>query len=172
MDFILYSLFLSAILLLLWQSSNLISVFWGSPWVATRKKIIKKVIEEIDLKKGQNFIELGCGDGKVLLEASRTGANIFGYEISPWYFFLAKIKTFGRKNIKVEFKNIWHSDLRKADVVYCYLLPNFLKKLTPKFKKELQFSARLVSIGFQIEDLRLVKKIGLPPQQIFIYQKN
>lgn len=169
--FFLVSLLIIVLVILLWQASNIISIFFGSPFVGTRRDVVKKALELTDLKKGEVFYELGCGTGEVLIEAQKYNVKAMGFEISPFYFLMAKLRTWKYKNIEVRFQDICHVNLQKSDVVYCYLLPGFLKKLTPKFKKELKKSARLASIGFPVPGLNHGKIIIVNNRKIFIYNK-
>lgn len=185
---ILIILFLALIFALgifFWQLSNLISVFFGCLYVSGGRDIIEESLNLVKLKKGEVFYDLGCGKGDALVAAAGLGAKAVGYEISPYYYLWSKIRSFFwniksklspkiRSSVKsgktlVRYKNIKSVDLAKADVVYCYLLPEFLEKLAGKFKKELKYSARLISISFKIPKLKLVQKTKFQGKTIFIY---
>lgn len=155
--------------LLIWQLSNIISVIFGSPYVMLNKDIIRQALKLAGLKKDEVFYDLGCGNGDVLIEAAKTGAKAIGYEISPFYFLLARARTVKYRNIKLNFKNINSIDLSKANVVYCYLMPEILSKLTPKFKSELKAGSRLVSVGFPIKKMRKLLERKINSHKIFIY---
>ena len=159
------------LVLLLWQVSNFVSVFFGAPHVKTKVSIINKALKLVDLKKGETFYELGSGSGDALISASKYNIKVIGFEISPYYYLYSKLRTLRYKNIDVNFKNILDADLSCADIIYCYLLPKLLKKLTPKLKKELKYTARIISIGFPIKSLKLVKKIMFDNHTIYIYKK-
>ena len=159
-----------ALIILLWQVSNLVSVIYGCLYVATDKILIKKALKAANLKKEEIFYDLGCGKGDVLIEAEKMGVRTIGYEISPYYYILAKIKTIRNPRIEVRFKNIFQADLSKADIVYCYLIPKFLEKIYPKFKKEMKSKARIISISFPLKGLSLVYKKKHFNKTIYIYR--
>ena len=96
-----------------------------------------------------------------------------GFEIFPYYYIYAKIKTWKYRNINVQYHNINKVNLSRADVIYCYLMPKFLKKLAPKFRRELKPGSRLISIGFPLSiintpALKIKKKIN--GHKVFIYE--
>ncbi|HLB95469.1 MAG TPA: hypothetical protein VJK26_01025 [Patescibacteria group bacterium] len=164
-------LFFGSILLLFWQASNLISVFLGSPYVRTNRQVIIEALKLSGLKKGEVLYDLGFGNGDVLIEAAKLGAKATGFEISPFYYFLGRIRTWKYPRIQIKYQNIRKADLREAEVIYCYLLPELLEKLSKKFKKELKPSARLISIGFPIKGWTNYQKFKVKKHNIFIYQR-
>lgn len=151
MTIVLILMIFIAIIIFLWQVSNMVSVFFGSPYVTVRKKVIIKALKAANLQKGDIFYDLGSGKGDVLIIAEKFGAKVFGYEISPFYYLWAKARVLNRPNIQIKYQNINNVSLKRADVVYCYLLPKFLEKLSLKFQKELKSGARLISVGFPIK---------------------
>ena len=183
--------------MLFWQVSNFVSVFYGCPYVKMNRNVIRYALKQIDVKKNDIFYDLGCGNGDVLIEASKFGIKTTGFEISPYYYLLAKLHIFillhfynlkilsklcyckrsplgmrGYSNIAIRYKNIFDVDLGSADIIYCYLLPKLLVKLSPKFVRELKSTARVISIGFPIPKLKLIKKVHYRNHQIFIYSKR
>lgn len=167
MNIILYLLFLVSLSILFWQISNFISVFFGSPYVKSNKKMIHEVLKLAHLQDGEIFYDLGCGNGDSLIQAAKFGAKATGFEISPYYYFWAKLRTFYRPNIKIKYQNINNVNLEKVDVVYCYLLPKLLDRLKNKFLKDRP--KKIISIGFKITGLPLQKLYKIKKHKIFIY---
>ena len=64
------------------------------PFVPTPKKHVKKIIDLYGLKPGQKFYDLGCGEGRFIVEASKRGAKATGFELAPWPFARAKANIF------------------------------------------------------------------------------
>lgn len=164
-------LWIFSLTILVWQISNIISVIFGCLYVGTGNRIIKKALKLAQLKKGEVFYDLGCGKADSLVIANSFGAKATGFEISPYYYIWSKIRALPHLNIAVKYRNLKNVDLGKADVVYCYLLPEFLEKLSPKFKYELKKSARLISISFKVPGLRLLKKETFKNKTIYIYSR-
>lgn len=172
--------------LLFWQISNLISVIFGSPYVMLNKNVIRQALKLAGLKKGEIFYDLGCGNGDMLIEAAKMGAKARGFEISPYYYVLAKIRTILwsqqipkiysstkkglLERVRVKYANVYNADLSKANIVYCYLMPEMLSKLTLKFKKELKAGSRLVSVGFPIKALKNGTEYHINTRKVFIYK--
>jgi len=127
----------------------LTSVFasWkGAPWVPTWSADIDRVLKLADIKKGQKFIDLGCGDGRLVQAAARAGAQAIGYEISLLPFLAAKIRQiFARENYKIYFKNFWEVDLKDVDIVYVFLMEKAYPRLKQKLEKELKTGTKVIT---------------------------
>jgi ribosomal protein L11 methylase PrmA len=149
--------------------------FFRSPFVPSNRKTIDKMLEVAKIKKGEKVYDLGCGDGRIVIAADRKfGAEAVGYEISILVWNLAHInKFFKRSKAKILRKDFFKADLRDADVVFCYLLPEVMEKLAPKFKKELKPGARVVSASFHLPKWKLVKKYKREGRvcPVFVYKK-
>ena len=134
------------------------SVLWGLivtggvPFISTNKKDFKEILKAVELKEGEKLYDLGCGKAHLLIYGSKNfGAKGIGYELTLWPYIWAKIKIFlNRVDVKVFRKDFFSIDLSDADVVFCYLFPKVMKKLEPKFEKDLRPGSRVVSYGFKL----------------------
>lgn len=123
-----------------------------TPWVFNRAK--KMLLAHTDVTKPYKIVELGSGWGGPLKKLARIykNAEIVGYEISPFPYYVSKIRTMFNKRIKVYKRNFFHDDLSGYDITYCYLLPRDLEKLVPIFKTMKQGSL-IVTCSFKAEGL-------------------
>lgn len=153
---------ISIIILLL-----LLSAVWPpdspwSPWWKTNQEAGKVVIKLAAITSKDTIYELGSGDCEfLLLAAKQTHAKCVGIEIDPLRHVIAKtrVKLSGLDSkITLKRKNFYDEDVSPATVVYVYLLPRVVKKLTPKFKKELKKGTRIISYRYTIPDLKLIKE--------------
>jgi 16S rRNA A1518/A1519 N6-dimethyltransferase RsmA/KsgA/DIM1 with predicted DNA glycosylase/AP lyase activity len=100
-------------------------VFFGAPYLPTLNPQVKTALNLADLKKGQHLLELGCGDGKVLIAAAKQGIRVTGYELNPILVFICWLRTLRyRKLVRVVWGNFWQVSLPKADAIFVFLLPN------------------------------------------------
>lgn len=161
--------FLLACILLLWQISNLVAIYYGCLFVKADKENVQKVLQKF-AKKDLIFYELGCGNGNILLLADDLKMQATGFEIAPFYYIQSKLRTLFRKNILVKYSNILKVDLNHADIIYCYLLPPLLIKLSIKLRKELKRNAVVISTGFPIDNLKLICEYKINTRKFFVYK--
>lgn len=138
----------------------------GAPFVPTFGRYVKEILQKANLKKGQVFLELGSGDGRVVREAvKRYGVKGIGVEIHPvliWYSrLLTKIVSLythpeGVKRLKdLTFRreNFFKTDLSQAKVIFLFLLPKTIEKLKDKLLSKCQKGTLIISHGFKINGL-------------------
>jgi SAM-dependent methyltransferase len=142
--------------------------------IPAHKKGIAKALEMADIKPNEKFYDLGCGDGRVLIEAVKKYNCLgIGYELMMPYFLLAKIRAkFSGNSEKMDLrlKNIFQSDIENADVIFCFLSPSLMQKMSKYLKtKNLKKGARIVSYAFRVNDMKPVKKISQSKENWNIY---
>lgn len=146
---------------LLFIVTAFVSLFLRVPYVPTKKRVMEEIIKQADLKDGQTFYDLGCGDGRMLIEAEKARkVNAVGYEIAPLvYFFAVARKLLNRSKAQIKFKNFFKENLENADVIFCYLMPAELKRLAKKIQKECKKGTHIISNTFHIEGMEPKKVI-------------
>ncbi|MFA5022030.1 MAG: hypothetical protein WC508_03060 [Patescibacteria group bacterium] len=180
---VLYSLLIIvatfSLLLSLLIGTSAIAVFIVKvPFVPTPQKNVKIVIDQLDLKPGQIFYDLGCGDARFLIEAAKRGAMATGFEIAPWAIWRAKLNIFFQKSqAKVLYKNFYNVNLTDADAVFCFLIDVVMPKVEKKLQQELKPGALIACYGFKLPNWPPEKIVDLKPfdkraSKIYIYKKH
>lgn len=134
--------------------SLLFSSFQGAPYVPTSKKQLEAILKSANLIQGARFVELGSGDGRMVRYAvKKYGVTGVGVEINPllvWWATLLSKRERTHKRVTFIAKNAFDYPLKEAQFLYIFLMPDLIKKLLPKFKKELKKGTVVVSHGFKI----------------------
>lgn len=136
----------------------LIASILGAPYLPTLNKQVEAALDLIDLKKGQTLLELGSGDGRVLLAAAKRGINSIGYEINPILVLISLIRTIKyRHKVKIIWANYWRKDWPRADGVFVFLIERYMLKLDNYLKLYPYKPIKLVSFAFKIPGKKIVK---------------
>jgi predicted RNA methylase len=104
-----------------------------------------------DVQPGEVVYDLGSGDGRIILTATREfGARSVGIEANPFWVCWTRLLLimYRVKHVRVVWGNFFHRDLQEANVVTMYLLQETNEKLQQKLEKELQPGTRVVSHTF------------------------
>jgi SAM-dependent methyltransferase len=124
------------------------------PYVPTPDAVVEKMLDMADVKSSDYVIDLGSGDGRIVISAAQRGAAGHGIDIDP-----ERVKE-ARKNAReagvdnrVVFKrgDIFKTEFSEASVVTMYLLPSVNRKLRPMLLAQLEPGTRIVSHDFAIQ---------------------
>jgi SAM-dependent methyltransferase len=125
-----------------------------TPYVVSPELVVERMLYLAQPRKGERLIDLGSGDGRIVIEAARRyGARGHGVDIDP------KLVTLARENARragvealatFEVQDLFETDLRGARVVTMYLLPEVNRKLVPRLLEQLAPGARVVSHDYDM----------------------
>lgn len=125
------------------------------PYVPTPENVVEKMLDMADVGPGDYVIDLGSGDGRIVIAAAKRGAYGHGVDLNPKRIKEAKENA---RNAGVEDKvifiqgNIFETDFSRASVVTMYLLNSVNIQLRPGLLKNLKPGSRLVSHDFDMGD--------------------
>lgn len=141
----------------------------GAPFVASRKDKIRLMCDLAGIKSGMGVVDLGSGNGAILLEAARRGAKAVGLEISPFLVWFSRFRArrAGFKDkISVLRQDFYSGCLPEADVIFVYLWPETMEKLRDKFLRECGSGTKIVSNAFPIKGWRVI----MEKENVYLYE--
>ena len=117
------------------------------PYVVTPMEVVERMLRMAEVKQDDYVIDLGSGDGRIVIEAAKRGARGLGVDLDPN---LVKAATENARlagvgdRARFETMDLFDADLAPATVVTMYLLPDFNAKLLPRLLR-LRPGTRVVS---------------------------
>jgi len=126
------------------------------PYVTTRPETIALMLEMAGVGPDDHVIDLGTGDGRILIAAARDrGARGLGVDIDP--VMIRRAQANARRagvadRVSFEVRDLFETPLGEADVVTMYLLPQVNLRLRPRLLAELKPGSRVVSHAWDMGD--------------------
>lgn len=126
-----------------------------TPFVTTPTNVMNTMLDLAKVGRGDRLIDLGSGDGRIVITAAKRGATAVGVEIDP------RLLQRSRENAKREGvadratfrdQDLFQTEFKGYDVVTIYLLPDVNRKLAPKLYSTLHPGARIVSHDYDLGD--------------------
>lgn len=138
------------------------------PYFQTTRYRVQTMIELANIKPGEKAADLGSGDGRIVIELVKAGAEVVGYELDQSRIELSE------ENIKKAFmnchpesserpfkdssalpqndiikplilqKDFWEEDLSHYEIITVYPMPDVMEILEKKLLGELQPGARVL----------------------------
>ncbi len=136
-----------------------IAVFRGAPYLPTFSRDIEEIINQCNLKAGDRLVDLGSGDGKVLVAAAKRGIHATGYEINPILWLISSVRLWPYREIaSVRLASMWRADVVKADVVFIFLLDRLMSKMEKKLSAEMGHGSIVASYVFKFSSRKEIWK--------------
>jgi len=145
-----------------------------APYVPSQSIVVERMLKLANVKSTDTVIDLGCGDGRILISAVRDfkAKKAIGYELNSELFRNTRdeVERLGYKEkIQIFNKDLFDADLSEATVITLYLTTSGNRLLRPKLKKETEKGTRIVSHDFDIPPWRAAKKIEFLGHKLYLF---
>jgi predicted RNA methylase len=135
----------------------------GAPYLPTLEKQGRAALDLLNLQPGQTLLELGSGDGKVMVLAAKAGLNVVGVELNPFLVVISWLRTRRyRKQVRVIWGDFWRVRWPECDGVFTFLLDRYMVRLDEKM---VRIKKPLVSFAFQIPE----RKAAAVKDGVYLY---
>lgn len=151
----------------------------SEPYVLTTDELVRFKLNLLDLKEGEELIDLGCGNAQVLVEAAKMKKiKGIGYELLPEAVSDA-LKNISDNDlhdqIEIITSNFNEADVSNADAIILYLTRFSLGEISLKLENELKPGARIVTHDFDIpawkeEEKHEFKDAKGAMRQVYLYR--
>ena len=140
------------------------TLFFGAPFVPSKNKTVKNIVEFSNAQEGQKVADLGAGDGRIIIAFARRGIEAHGFEINP-FLVLAARRKIKKENLEdkaiMHWKSFWGADLSSFDISVIYGFSHIMARLEKKLQKELKSGAKVVASVFSFPKWKHEKKQGI-----------
>ena len=124
-----------------------------APYVSTPHAVVDKMLDLAGVGPGDYVIDLGSGDGRIVIAAARRGAVGHGVELNPELVDKAQ-RNAAENGVsgRVMFleEDIFETDFSQASVITMYLLSTVNIELRPRLLNMLEPGTRIVSHSFSM----------------------
>ena len=152
-----------AVLVIALDALIVIHLLRGAPYLPTHHTSVANMIELARVKADDRMVDLGSGDGRIVIAFAKQGIEAHGYEVNPllvWW---------SRRNIRraglegrafIHRTSFWRADFAPFTIVTVFGITHIMKGLEKKLKKELAPGARVLSNAFRFPNWELKEKKG------------
>jgi len=154
-----------------------------APFVPSPPQVVQRMLNLAELKAGEVFFDLGCGDGRTVIMAAKDfGARAVGVELREDLVKKA-LGTIYEQNLQnritIVNADMFNVDLTSADVIFLYLTTSANEKIKPKLESDLKKGVRVISHDYEITGWKPFKTenycenetLGYPSHTLYLYRK-
>ncbi len=122
-------------------------------WVPTPPAVVEHMLDMAQVTPKDFVIDLGSGDGRIVIAAARRGARGFGVDLNKDLVQLSneeaeRLGLSGRAQFLV--KDMFETDLSPASVLTTYLLPHLNVRVRPQLLRQMKPGSRVVAYSFHM----------------------
>ncbi|KAL3836547.1 hypothetical protein ACJMK2_021971 [Sinanodonta woodiana] len=144
------------------------------PFVPATPKQVQNVMTLLRGRRG-SLLDIGSGDGRIVLEAAKQGFQANGVELNLWLVLFSrfKAKRLGlSSNAKFFRKNLWKTDMSPYANVIVFGTEQMMGKLEEKLQSGLKPGSCVVACRFPFPNWPPVKTEGEGVDQAWLYQQE
>jgi SAM-dependent methyltransferase len=142
------------------------------PYVPTPQEVVEKMLDVTNVGPDDYVIDLGSGDGRIVIAAAKRGARGVGIDLNP-----QRVKEANENareagvTDKVKFieGNIFDFDVSEATVVTMYLLSSVNLRMRPVLLENLKPGTRVVSHAFSMGEWEADEHIIVDNRHIYYW---
>jgi hypothetical protein len=146
----------------------------GAPYAPTFMAVVKKAFDHLDISDDDVLVDLGAGDGRIMLEASHRGAKTLGYELSPVMWFIAWIRLWKQPKATIKWRNFYKQRLPvDTTLIFIFLMPKHMGEVAEFLAKQSLGQVRyIMAYAFpfpeEVTPLTIVREPKCAP--VYVYQ--
>ncbi len=139
------------------------------PFVPSSNDRLETMMELANVKNGEKAVDLGSGDGKLVIALAKRGAVACGIEIDRERAKLARLNI-AKEGVdaKIINKDFWDVKLGDYDVIVLYGITSIMGRLEKKIMKETKLDCRVISNAFTFPNW----KPTIVKNNVYLYLKN
>lgn len=142
------------------------------PYEPTPPEVVRAMLQLAAVAPGDTVYDLGCGDGRIVIEAAKLGARGVGVDLDPQRIREARANARAagvEDKVELRVGDLFAADVRPATVVMLFLWPEVNLRLRPKLLAELRPGARVVSHWHDMGDWKPEKTIQVSGRKVHLW---
>uniref|UniRef100_A0AC11DGF3 ATP synthase c subunit lysine N-methyltransferase n=1 Tax=Ovis aries TaxID=9940 RepID=A0AC11DGF3_SHEEP len=120
------------------------------PFVPATTKQIENVVKMLQCRSGP-LVDIGSGDGRIVIAAAKEGFTAVGYELNPWLVWYSRYRAWRegvQASARFHISDLWKVTFSQYSNVVIFGVPQMMAQLEEKLELELQDDARVIACRF------------------------
>eukprot|EP00123_Amoebidium_parasiticum_P013798 comp22156_c0_seq1/m.32476 comp22156_c0_seq1/g.32476 ORF comp22156_c0_seq1/g.32476 comp22156_c0_seq1/m.32476 type:complete len:235 (-) comp22156_c0_seq1:253-957(-) len=148
------------------------------PYVSATERQINMVLK-MKSNKGA-LVDLGSGDGRIVLAAAKQGTPSVGYELNQWLVLYSKYRAWrmGVSHLaKFQRRDLWKVDLKPFSTIVVFGVQEMMPDLEQKFTRDMRDDAEVLAGRFPLATWEPYKEVVDPKgdlglNSVYCYKKQ
>ncbi|XP_067385437.1 ATP synthase subunit C lysine N-methyltransferase [Channa argus] len=120
------------------------------PFVPATTAQVKNVLKVLRARSG-TLVDIGSGDGRIVIAAAKHGFQASGFELNPWLVWYSRYKAWREgvhRTTSFHISDLWKVSFAQYYNVVIFGVPQMMEQLELKLARELPSTAKVVACRF------------------------
>ncbi|CAG2257721.1 Protein N-lysine methyltransferase FAM173B,Protein N-lysine methyltransferase FAM173A [Mytilus edulis] len=144
------------------------------PFVPASESQVRNVLSALKGRKG-TLLDIGSGDGRIVIEAAKVGFRGTGVELNPWLVLFSRWNARRNKVHKLttfQTKDLWKTNVGSYNNISIFGVESMMDRLETKFENETNNDVRIVACRFPLPNWEPIETIGEGIDTVWLYKKQ
>ncbi len=142
------------------------------PYEPTPPDVVRAMLRLAEVGARDVVYDLGCGDGRIVVEAAKLGARGVGVDLDPDRIAEARANARAagvQARVELVEGDLFQTDVSPATVVMLYLWPDVNLRLRPRLLAQLRPGSRVVSHLHDMGDWKPAKTTRVGGRMLYLW---
>jgi len=150
------------------------------PYVPATTQQVENVLRALSINSsknsniGQKLVDIGSGDGRIVLASAKEGYQAHGIELNIWLVLYSRWKALLNRNLRgtasFSKQDLWKSNLSGYEKVVIFGVEQMMPDLEKKLLIELKQDSEIVACRFPFPGLTPIHIIGEGIDSVWLYK--
>ncbi|XP_061746225.1 ATP synthase subunit C lysine N-methyltransferase-like [Nerophis ophidion] len=142
------------------------------PFVPATPAQVHNVLRALRASSG-TLVDIGSGDGRIVIAAARRGFQASGFELNPWLVWYSRYKAWREgvhHSTSFHISDLWKVSFAQYSNVVIFGVPQMMDQLELKLEKELPSCAKVVACRFPFPNWVPEHTAGEGMDTVWVYE--
>ncbi|WAR06541.1 ACKMT-like protein [Mya arenaria] len=143
------------------------------PYVPATTTQVENVMAALKGRSG-SLLDIGSGDGRVVIEASKHGFQGYGVELNRWLVLWSQYSSWRQgvnRSTRFFKQDLWKTDMSKYDNIVVFGVDTLMDGLEKKFEQEIKPESRVLVSRFPLPNWSPVSQTGSGLDAVWVYMR-
>ncbi|XP_023235730.1 protein FAM173B-like [Centruroides sculpturatus] len=144
------------------------------PFLPATKRQLDLVFTHLNGRKGK-LVDLGSGDGRIVIEAAKRGLLAEGIELNPWLVLYSRAKALTNGvsgNTRFKCQDLWKVNLSPYNNIVIFGVDSMMAQLEEKLAMELVDGSWVIACRFPLPSWKPITITEAGVDSVWVYERG
>ncbi|XP_017480886.1 PREDICTED: protein FAM173B [Rhagoletis zephyria] len=145
------------------------------PYVPATNEQVRNVLSFLPKNSQSKLLDIGSGDGRIVVAAAKNGILADGVELNPWlvwYSRLSALRQGVKRQTRFYRRDLWKYSVAPYDYIVIFGVEQMMKDLESKLIAESKENAKIIACRFPLPGLQPKSVVGDGIDTVWFYNLN